>query len=84
MTNNKQTLITEFDKNSLEKIKVHVNEYNGNRYIDVRVWFLPEAAEPGNEIATKKGIRLHCELIPDLIAALEQARDVIEGRTDND
>jgi len=82
MTNNKQTLITEFDKNSLEKIKVHVNEYNGNRYIDVRVWFLPEAAEPGNEIATKKGIRLHCELIPDLIQALEQARDVIEGRTE--
>jgi len=74
-----QKLIDQFDKNSLEKVKVHLQEWKGEKYIDVRVWILPDAGEEGAEIATKKGLTLHCELIPDLIKALEKARAGITG-----
>ena len=72
-----QRLIDQFDKNSIEKVRVHINQYNGNRYVDVRVWIKPDAGEDSGEIATKKGLTLHVELIPDLISALEKARKAI-------
>ena len=74
----KQQLIGEFDKNSVEKIKVHLQEWKGSTYIDLRIWIKPDAGENGGEIATKKGLTLHVELIPDLIAALEKAREAIQ------
>jgi len=80
MASNNQRLVAEFDKNAIEKIKIHVNEYNGNQYVDVRIWFLNEARSDGGELPTRKGLRLHCELIPDLITALEKARDTIAGK----
>lgn len=80
MANNDQRLIAEFDKNAVEKVKIHVNRFNGNQYLDLRVWILPDAGEHGAEIATKKGLTLHVELIPDLIQALQRAREAITGK----
>jgi len=74
-----QKLIDQFDKNGLEKIKVHLQEWKGEKYVDVRVWILPDAGEEGAEIATKKGLTLHVELIPDLIEALKKARESLNG-----
>ena len=74
-----QKLIDQFDKNVLEKIKVHLQEWKGEKYVDVRVWILPDAGEEGAEIATKKGLTLHVELIPDLIEALKKARESLNG-----
>ena len=74
-----QKLIDQFDKNDLEKIKVHLQEWKGEKYVDVRVWILPDAGEEGAEIATKKGLTLHVELIPDLIEALKKARESLNG-----
>ena len=74
----KQQLISEFDKNAVEKIKVHLQEWKAEKYIDVRVWVSSNAGENGGEIATKKGLTLHCELIPDLIKALQKARKAIQ------
>lgn len=74
----KQQLISEFDKNSIEKVKVHLSLFNGSYYVDVRAWVMPKVGEGGSEIATKKGLTLHVELIPDLMAALQKAGKAIQ------
>lgn len=73
-----QQLIDQFDKNSVEKIKINLQEFRGEKYLDVRVWIQPDPGENSGEIATKKGLTFHCELIPDLIAALEKALKAIQ------
>ena len=80
MASNNQRFVAEFSKNSVEKVRIHISEYNNSHYVDIRIWFLNEAAGDGGELPTKKGIRLHCELLPDLITALEKARDIIVGK----
>jgi len=74
----KQQLIGEFDKNAVEKIKVHLQEWKGSAYVDMRVWIKSDAGENGGEIATRKGLTLHVELIPDLIKALQEAGKAIQ------
>lgn len=74
----KQQLISEFDKNAMELIKVHLQEWKGSTYIDLRIWIKPDAGENGGEIVTKKGLTLRVDLIPDLIEALQKARESIQ------
>jgi hypothetical protein len=76
----KQKLIFEFNKNSVEIIKVHIGQGDKREpYIDVRTWYLPQPQAPGNEIATKKGIRLSGgELLSKLIEGLRQAQEEID------
>lgn len=73
----KQTLIGEFDKNSAELICVHLQTWKTQRYVDVRIWVKDDPGHPGAEQATKKGICLNVELLPDLLRLLEEARRVI-------
>jgi hypothetical protein len=74
----KQTLVGEFDKNSAELICVHLQTWKIQRYIDVRIWVKGDPGHPGAEQATRKGICLNVELLPDLLRLLEEARRVIE------
>jgi|GEM_PF-1236225 len=76
--NEKQTLIGEFDKNSAELICVHLQTWKTQRYIDVRIWVKGDPGHPGAEQATRKGICLNVELLPDLLRLLEEAQRVIE------
>jgi len=70
--NNK--LLYEFEKNSVEKVKVTEAIFKGKRYIDIRIWAQGEnPGEPGSEQPTKKGICLSIELLPELIQALKAA-----------
>jgi hypothetical protein len=80
MNETKQKLIFEFNKNSVEVIKVHVGQNDRKEfYCDIRAWFIPKPQEPGNEIATKKGIRLSGgELLSKLIEGLRQAQEEID------
>lgn len=71
----KQKLISQFHKNSVELVKVHLQEWRGQPYFDVRVWHSEKPGESGGENPTHKGITLNCELLPDLIKALEKAKD---------
>jgi hypothetical protein len=70
--------VHEFHKNSVEKVKICRSEYRGNNYFDIRIWVLQNPAEPGSEIATKKGITLSVDLLPDLMAGLEKAKEILE------
>jgi hypothetical protein len=73
-----QKLVAEFRKNSAEVVRVHLTEFKGNLYFDVRIWLQEKPGEPGNLKATKKGICLNIELLNDLKQALEKLNQVIE------
>jgi len=75
--NEKQRLIASFEKNSLETVKVHLQRWKNQTYIDIRAFFLDKEKA---ERATKKGITLNVEILPQLIQALQQAEAVIERR----
>jgi len=70
-------LIAQFNKNSVEVIKVSESIFKGKRYIDIRIWAQGEnPAEPGTEQPTKKGLCLSIDLLPELIQALKKAADL--------
>jgi len=74
----KQKLIDSFHKNSIEVIKVQLQEWKSQEYVDIRVWYLEKPGEPGNEKPTHKGITLNVELLPKLIQALQQAQGILD------
>jgi len=73
-----QKLVAEFRKNSAEVVRVHLTEFKGNLYFDVRIWLQEKPGEPGNLKATKKGLCLNVELLNDLRQALEKLDQAIE------
>lgn len=77
-----QTLIAEFNKNSIEKVKVHVQTRQGQEYINIRIWHLPNPGEDGAEGPTKKGITLRLELFPDLQRAIEDVAEYLKKRAE--
>ena len=63
----KQRLISSFNKNSVELIKIHIGQNDKKEsWVDVRIWYLPEAGRPGSD------------LLPKLIEGLKQAQEEIE------
>ena len=72
-----QRLIAEFNKNSMEIIKVNLQEWRGKKYVDIRICVLQDPTDKATEIATKKGITLNIELLPELIKALVKAQKVL-------
>jgi hypothetical protein len=76
-------VIAEFQKNSVEFVRVCLSEFKGSYYFDVRIWVQEAAGEPGNLKATKKGLCLNIELLDDLKRALEALdRAIEEGKDD--
>jgi len=78
MIETKQRLIAEFEKNSMEKVKVNLQEWHSQTYLDLRVWVAEKAGQEGAECATRKGITLNVELLPELRAAIEKAISIVE------
>lgn len=79
---NNQKILGEFEKNSVEVVRISSVEYHSNQYLDVRIWIVGDQGSKENRLPTKKGIRIHSELLPDLIQALQQAKDLIRGSFD--
>ena len=78
MEQEKSRFIAQFDKNSAEKVKIFLNRYRGNEYIDIRIWTKNLPGEDGAENPSRKGLTLHVELLPDLLRALKEAEEAIE------
>jgi hypothetical protein len=68
------------EKNSINKIRVAVNEYKGRRYIDVRTLF---QGEDGAWVPTKKGVALSPDRMPELIRLLNEARTKAQELEEN-
>ena len=77
-----EEMISRFEKNALEEVRVSLTEYRGHQLIDLRVYYLSADGEPR---PTKKGLALSIGLYSELkesLAKLEQAlkeRGLLEG-----
>lgn len=67
-------LVGAMAKNSIEIIKVYLQESRLGLFVDLRIWTLPRPGEPGSEAPTVSGISLSVELLPELIRILERAK----------
>ena len=63
-------LIGEIQKNQKEKIMVSVNEFKGNKFVDLRVHYEDEVS--GEYKPTKKGISLSKKVVPEVIELIMQ------------
>jgi hypothetical protein len=81
MTEEKQELIAQFEKNSIEQVRIHLQTWKAQRYVDIRVW---KQARPGDGEAaaqpTHKGLTLCIDVFPDLITAVEKVRKILEEK----
>ena len=59
-------------KNAAEEIRVGLSNFNSHDLLNVRVWAEPRNGT-GERIPTKAGIACRVALLPELIAALQQA-----------
>lgn len=69
---NEGTVVAEFDKNTREKVRVSLTEYNGVDLLDVRAFY-----QSGGEMKPGKGIALRRELIIPLRKALQAAEKAL-------
>ena len=66
--------ITEFQMSDRAMLKVHLKEFVGQRYVDIRAY---ETRWSGAYLSTPKGFELRVELIPELIGALQKAEKAL-------
>ena len=71
-----EKLVSTFEKNATEEIRVQLREYHGHQLLDLRVFYYPE--EGGEPRPTKKGISVSVALVPKLREAVEQAARLLE------
>ena len=66
-------IIGEIQKNQKEKIIVSTNEYQGHKYVDLRVHYEDETS--GEYKPSKKGIALSPKVIPDVVEMIVKAAE---------
>jgi hypothetical protein len=71
-----EIVVFEFQKNSREKVRAVVREWQGKELIDLRVCYLDKSGEwkPG-----PKGLCLQSEALPDLKTAVVALEKVLGG-----
>ena len=68
-------LISEFNKNSTEIIRIQLTEFVGKQFLNVRVWAL---RQDGEYVPTKKGLTLRVEQVDDLLEGINKAAEELE------
>jgi hypothetical protein len=71
--------VGQLTKNTKIVTKIRITEFKGNKYIDIRDYFLP--ANGQDYQPTKKGTAMPVALISDLVTLLEKAEQTIKGGT---
>ncbi len=72
-------IISEIVKTNVEIIKIVVEEFKHKPYIDMRVWVLNDPSDPGSEVATKKGLCVSADLVPEFIEGLQKALESLQN-----
>ena len=69
------TILAEFERpDGIVRLKVGITQ-KGEPYIDLRQYWQPPDTE---WTPTRKGVRLHGEMLPELIAALQKADKALD------
>lgn len=68
-------LIYKFSKNSMEEVRVSIQDYKGRRYLSIWVWF---KNDEDNWQPSKKGLNLSLDLLGDLKKAIDAALAKVE------
>lgn len=63
------------EKNSREDVRIAIDEFRGTQLVDIRVFADFNSNEADTRTPTKKGVSLKIERLPDLIRALEKAKE---------
>lgn len=63
--------LVEIGKNARDCIRVRICSFKGTDYADVRVFF---KGDDGERRPTAKGVALRTEMLPEVIAALQEAQ----------
>ena len=69
-------IIGEIQKNQKEKIIVSTNEYQGHKYIDLRVHYEDETS--GEYKPTKKGIAINPKILPEVVEMIIQGGEQLQ------
>jgi hypothetical protein len=74
-TSSRLANIATIPKNQREELRITLENYNGYNLVSQRVWFVHDFCEmrPG-----KQGVVIQLHYLPDLIDALQDARDQAE------
>lgn len=72
---NKQELIMSFSKNSLEEVRIAIQEYRRRQYLSLWIWF---KNDEDNWQPSKRGLNLPLDLLPELKKAIDTALAKIE------
>ncbi len=70
-----QNLITQIKKNSSEVYRIFEKEYEGYKFIDVRIYYMDKAT--GEYKPTKKGISIMPNNVEELINGILKAMEVM-------
>ena len=70
---NKENIITQIKKNSNEVYRIYEKEYEGYRFIDVRIYYMDK--ETGEYKPTRKGISLMPNNVPEVIEGILKAME---------
>jgi hypothetical protein len=65
--------VHEFDKGSRKRIRLHVQEYRGVKFLDIREFYLDQAT--GSWRPSPKGITVQPHLYSELLAGVIQAAE---------
>jgi hypothetical protein len=72
-------LVYEFEKNSTECVRAELTTYKGYKLLDIRAW----VERDGQWIATKKGLSLSIDLLPELEAAVRALQVAVLAGADD-
>jgi hypothetical protein len=68
-------LVDSFEKNAREEIRLSINEFKGNKYIDIRVFF--KGANGTEYLPSKKGVTVSAGKYPALLEAIVQVGEAL-------
>jgi hypothetical protein len=71
--------IYEFEKNSAERVRIVLQEYNKKQYVDVRVYYDGSDTAVPDWKPTKKGICFGLDLLDPLHEGIKKALALLEG-----
>lgn len=74
-----ETIVAIIKKDNGGDVRVRIDELYGHRFVDIRHFTEVGPARARKIVATKKGIAVPPELVPQIIEALQEAMERLSG-----